>query len=247
MAEMRKKTAPGMAEGIALVSAGWWAEAVAMNTPPASTEIPPLMIIGHCPPTVRRVIPTISWISPATTAQAPHTRRTAGTPEAAAKARPIAASTLIAMFTYSRVGAPVVRDARVSMMAEAASNSGYSTKSVAASGPRCLAVVSATRAQTIANPKRTKYSRRKVDAVVAKPGAATVGMVVLSVVMVIPLWLLRSLSQIGDTAEVPVRENERSISSYDAAPITTCQDGTFYPLSWLRRASRTRAEPHGLE
>src|SRR6201994_922108 len=30
-----------------------------------------------------------SWISPATTAQAPHTRRTAGMPEAAAKARPI--------------------------------------------------------------------------------------------------------------------------------------------------------------
>src|SRR5258705_9480156 len=39
-----------------------------------------------------------------------------------------------------------------------------------------------TRPQTIATAKRTKYSRRRADAVVEKPGAATVVMVILSVV-----------------------------------------------------------------
>jgi hypothetical protein len=35
----------------------------------------------------------------------------------------------------------------------------------------CLAVVNITSAQTIANPKRTKYSRRKANAVVEGRGA----------------------------------------------------------------------------
>ena len=60
------------------------------------------MIIGHWPPILRRVTPTISWTSPATTAQAPHTRRTAGMPDAPATARPTAASRLTATLTYSQ-------------------------------------------------------------------------------------------------------------------------------------------------
>ena len=70
-----------------------------MNDPPASTEMPPLMIIGHWPPILRRVTPTISWTSPATIAQAPHTRRTAGMPDAQAMPTPTAASRLTAMLT----------------------------------------------------------------------------------------------------------------------------------------------------
>ncbi|MCP9978261.1 hypothetical protein [Actinomadura madurae] len=71
------------------------------------------------------------------------------------------------MFTYSSTGEPVRRDARASTMAAAASNSGYSTSRVTASGPRSEAVVNITRAQTTANPKRAKYSRRRLKAVPA--------------------------------------------------------------------------------
>ncbi|MEK8106287.1 hypothetical protein NKG94_15830 [Micromonospora sp. M12] len=74
--------------------------------------MPPLMIIGHWPPIVRRVAPTINWTRPATIAHAPHTRKTAGTPDAPATPTPTAVIRLTAMFTYSRVGEPVVRDER---------------------------------------------------------------------------------------------------------------------------------------
>ena len=36
-----------------------------MNDPPASTEMPPLRIIAHWPPILRRLTPTISCTSPA--------------------------------------------------------------------------------------------------------------------------------------------------------------------------------------
>src|ERR1700754_45210 len=95
-----------------------------MNDAPASTEMPPLMIIGHWPPILRRVTPTINWTSPATTAQTPHTRSTAGIPDAHAMATPIAVIRLTATFTYSRAGDPAARDARASTTAAATSNSG---------------------------------------------------------------------------------------------------------------------------
>jgi hypothetical protein len=47
-----------------------------------------------------------------------------------------------------------------------------------------LAVVKNTRAQTIANPKRTKYSRRRAEAAETS-GVAAVVMVSLSVVTVV--------------------------------------------------------------
>jgi hypothetical protein len=47
----------------------------------------------------------------------------------------------------------------------------------------CLAVVNITRAQTIANPKRTKYSRRKADAVVERLGSVAAGAVVVVIVI----------------------------------------------------------------
>lgn len=61
--------------------------------------MPPLRIIGHWPPIARRGTATISCTAPATTAQAPHTRRTAGMPDVAATASPMAVSVLTAMFT----------------------------------------------------------------------------------------------------------------------------------------------------
>ena len=69
-----------------------------MNDVPAIVEMPPLSIIGHCPPSARRWNATNSWIRPDTIAHAPQTRRTAAMSEVAAKARPTPASTLTAMF-----------------------------------------------------------------------------------------------------------------------------------------------------
>ena len=66
--------------------------------------MPPLSIIGHWPPRARRPIPTTSWTRPATIAHAPHTRRTAGTSEAAATPSPTAARELTAMLRYSGPG-----------------------------------------------------------------------------------------------------------------------------------------------
>src|ERR1700754_2529438 len=108
-------------------------------------EVAPLTIIAHWAPIVRRAGGTMSWTSPATIAQAPHTRRTAAMPDADATPTPAAVIRLTAMLTYSSAGEPDVRDERASTTAAPTSNSGYSTSRTAASGPICLVVVNTMR------------------------------------------------------------------------------------------------------
>ncbi|GAA3310507.1 hypothetical protein GCM10020295_77780 [Streptomyces cinereospinus] len=88
-------------------------------------ETAPLAIIGHCPAMPRRRTPTISWTSPAVTAQTPQTRRTAGMPEVAAAARPAAVRVLSAMFAQRpRTGPRFALADRTSTTAQATSNRG---------------------------------------------------------------------------------------------------------------------------
>src|SRR3569833_2370730 len=163
-----------------LASDGFAAEAPAMNDPPASTAMPPLRIIGHRPPIVRRAAPTTSCTSPETIAQAPHTRRTAGFLDVQATATPTAASRLIAMFSCSPRAGPVAPDERVSTTAAAASNRGYRTTRAMLTGPRSDLVANSRRAQTTANPNRTKYNRRRAGAIPGAVDEATVVTTILS-------------------------------------------------------------------
>src|SRR5690349_20012178 len=94
------------------------------NEVPATTDRDPLAIIAPCPPSRRRRSATTSCTIPATTAQAPHTRSTAGTPEVRATASPAAASALRTTLTYSPGATLVTRDERASTTAAATSNSG---------------------------------------------------------------------------------------------------------------------------
>ncbi|CAM5428494.1 hypothetical protein SCALM49S_03109 [Streptomyces californicus] len=93
-------------------------------------------------------------------------------PEVAATVRPIAVRVLRTTFAYRpRTGPPFgPRVERMSTIAHATSNAGYSTSSVALSGPRVSAVVNSSAAQTAANPKRRKYSLLSVAAAVGGVG-----------------------------------------------------------------------------
>src|SRR3954466_1639476 len=188
-----------------------------MNDPPASTEMPPLRIIGHWPPILRRATPTISWTRPAPIAQAPPTRSTAGIPEAAATPMPMVASVLIAMFTYSPVTEPAPFADRASTMADPTSNSGYRTTRTMPTAPSPDLVVRNTRtAHTMANANRTKYNRRSAGANPPTAGESTV-------VTMIP-------SPCGETFP---DKTERSISVQHGARVAHCQDRTFYLNSYV--------------
>src|SRR4051794_9568912 len=79
----------------------------------------PLATIAHWPPSPRRRRATVSWTRPATMAQAPHTRRTAGMPAVTAKASPTAATALIPMVAYRPAAVRPAREERASTAAAA--------------------------------------------------------------------------------------------------------------------------------
>src|SRR5882757_3210929 len=124
IAEIRKKMPPSAAYPATLVRDAFAPPACRMKVVPARTEIPPLRIIAHWPPRRRRRIATTSCTMPAVIAQAPHTRRTLGTPEAAAMARPTVASRLNAMLRYSGPRGRLAPEERKSITAAATSKSG---------------------------------------------------------------------------------------------------------------------------
>jgi hypothetical protein len=118
-------------------------------------------------------------------------------PDAQAMATPMAVSRLTATFTWRPSTDPVARDERASTSAATTSNSGYSTSSATASGPRCDAVVNITTAKTTANAKRATYSRRRADAVAGMAGAAVVVTVILSMLLAVDMWSADTAGELG--------------------------------------------------
>ncbi|GAA0899546.1 hypothetical protein GCM10009559_64250 [Pseudonocardia zijingensis] len=80
------------------------------------------------------------------------------------------------MFTYNRRVDPLAPDERASTIAAATSNSGYSTISVALTGPTLDPITNISAAHTIAKPNRTKYRFRRADAFLVRAEAAAVVM-----------------------------------------------------------------------
>ena len=101
---------------------------------PARMERPPLIIIGHWAPTVRRRrIASVSWIAPETRAQTPNTISVTLIVEKTAMAIAPAAATLRATLpTRTRSSARPLPVRRSSRTVAIASQSGYATSSAAA-------------------------------------------------------------------------------------------------------------------